>query len=126
MTYPAALLLVSLTGVVSGQISEPSETAPSVESSWFDGRWAFAEESCDLPSNWTLIAGGNFVSEDLTGTWEWTGEKLVLNLVDLALDEETGEAGGRFQMEGPVMVVGADQFTLFVEPDIYILKRCPS
>lgn len=126
MTYPAALLLVSLTGVVSGQISEPSETAPSVDSSWFDGRWAFAEESCDLPSNWTLIGGGNFVSEDLTGTWEWTGEKLVLNLVDLALDEETGEAGGRFQMEGPVMVVGADQFTLFVEPDIYILKRCPS
>ncbi len=126
MTFPAALLLTSLIGALSGQESEPSESAPSVESSWFDGRWAFAEENCKMPSNWTLLGGGNFVSEDLTGTWEWTGQKLVLNLVDLALDEETGEAGGRFQMEGPVIVVGTDQFTLFVEPDIYILKRCPS
>ncbi|SIN87072.1 hypothetical protein SAMN02745824_2110 [Parasphingorhabdus marina DSM 22363] len=115
-----------MAGATSGQVSEAPDAVPSVESSWFEGRWTFADENCDLPSNWTLIGGGNFVSEDLTGTWQWDGEKLVLNLVDLALDEETGEAGGRFQMEGPVMVVGSDQITLFVEPDIYILNRCPS
>lgn len=110
--------------MLPGQTSEPPKAEESVEAAWFEARWAFADEECDMPSNWTLAGGGNFVSEDLTGTWEWTGEKLVLNLLDMALDEETGEEGGRFQMEGPVMVVGADQFTLFVEPDIYILKRC--
>lgn len=124
MTFSVAFLLASATGLLSGQASELQNVEASVEASWFEGRWAFADEECDLPSNWTLNGGGNYVSEDLTGTWEWTGEKLVLNLVDMALDEETGEAGGRFLMEGPVMVVGTDQFTLFVEPDIYILKRC--
>ena len=95
-----------------------------IESSYFEGRWALAGDSCDSSSNWTLISGGIFVSENLTGNWEWGGERLVLNLTDLAIDEETGEAGGRFQMEGPVEVLGANAFRLEIEPDVYEIKRC--
>ena len=71
-----------------------------------------------------MLAGGNFISEDLTGSWEWKDGKLLLRLVDLAIDEETGEEGGRFQMEGPVEVTDADEFTLMIEPDRYQMKRC--
>ena len=77
-----------------------------------------------MPSNWTLLAGGNFISEDLTGTWAWRDGKLDLRLIDLAVDEETGEPGGKFQMEGPVEIKSQDEFTLTIEPDIYELKRC--
>ncbi len=100
--------------------------SPALEtgSEYFEGRWAFEEESCDQPTNWTLIAGGNFVSEDLIGTWEWNDGKLLLRLTDLATDEETGEAGGKFQMEGPVSALSKDRFTLTIEPDAYVMKRC--
>ncbi|HEY9091671.1 hypothetical protein [Parasphingorhabdus sp.] len=96
----------------------------AVDASFFEGRWAFAEESCDQPTNWTFVEGGNFVSEDVTGSWQWTQGRLVLNLIDLAVDEETGEAGGRFQMEGPVEIAGNDHFSFIIEPDRYVLKRC--
>lgn len=101
-----------------------SESKELADASYFEGRWAFAEETCDLPTNWTLLAGGNFVSEDLTGIWQWSDGQLTLNLTDLALDEETGEAGGRFQMEGPVSIAGADEFIFTIEPDSYVMKRC--
>lgn len=96
-----------------------------VESSYFEGRWAFAEETCDQLTNWTMIAGGNFVSEDLMGTWEWAEQTLTLSLTDLAIDEETGETGGRFQMEGPVEIVNSKSFKLTIAPDIYEMKKCP-
>lgn len=102
----------------------PLEAEVAVDPSYFEGRWAFAEETCDLPTNWTLLAGGNFVSEDLTGIWQWGDGQLTLNLTDLALDEETGEAGGRFQMEGPVTITGTDEFIFTIEPDSYVMKRC--
>ncbi|MEP3227291.1 MAG: hypothetical protein ABJO01_15035 [Parasphingorhabdus sp.] len=92
--------------------------------SYFEGRWAFVEDTCNLASNWTLLAGGNFISDDLIGSWQWNGTQLRLNLTDLAVDEETGEKGGRFQMEGPVIDHQPDQFTLVIEPDHYKMKRC--
>lgn len=103
---------------------QSSDSGDVVASSYFEGRWAFAEEACDQATNWTLLAGGNFISEDLTGVWQWDVGQLTLNLTDLAVDEETGEAGGRFQMEGPVSVSGPDQFILQIEPDSYVMKRC--
>ncbi len=103
---------------------EPSGAGDTVDASYFEGRWAFDEETCDKSTNWTLLAGGNFVSEDLTGIWTWDERRLTLNLTDLAIDEETGEAGGRFQIDGPVTISGRDQFTLEIEPDDYIMKRC--
>ncbi len=103
---------------------QPSETNDAIGPSYFEGRWAFAEETCEQPSNWTLLAGGNFISEDLTGTWQWGAGELTLSLTDLAVDEETGEVGGRFQMEGPVSVSGPDQFVFMIEPDRYVMKRC--
>ncbi len=102
----------------------PSDSTEVPDASYFEGRWAFAEESCDQPTNWTLLAGGNFVSEDLTGTWQWGAGQLTLNLTDFAVDEETGEAGGRFQMEGPVSMSEPDQFVFTIEPDRYVMKRC--
>ena len=107
--------------IAATPVSASDET---VETSYFEGRWAFAEETCDRPTNWTFDAGGDFQSQDLTGSWQWTEGRLELNLVDQALDEETGEAGGRFQMEGPVQIAGDDQFSFIIEPDSYILKRC--
>ncbi len=103
---------------------EVPQSAEAIEASYFEGRWAFSEETCDQPTNWTLLAGGNFISEDLTGMWQWASGQLTLNLTDLAEDEETGEAGGRFQMEGPVTISGPDQFILKIEPDNYVMKRC--
>lgn len=102
----------------------PSEPAAVVDASYFEGRWAFVEETCDVPTNWTLLAGGNFISEDLTGIWEWEDGQLTLNLTDLAVDEETEEEGGRFQMEGPVSITSADEFVFTIDPDNYIMKRC--
>lgn len=96
-----------------------------VNSTYFEGRWAFVDESCNKPTNWTMIAGGNFVSEELIGTWTWQEDKLVLSLNDLAVDEETGEAGGRFRMDGPVTIVAQDRFEFSIAPDVYQLKRCP-
>jgi len=115
---------IVLTGLllVANPLDAPSN--PIVDSSYFEGRWAFVEEACDLPTNWTMIGGGNFVSEDLTGNWNWEDGKLVLNLIDLAIDEETGEAGGRFQMDGPVEIVDPDSFKMSIAPDIYHMKRC--
>ncbi|MEH6757673.1 MAG: hypothetical protein V7676_09180 [Parasphingorhabdus sp.] len=113
--FAASLLIANV------RLSAPAE---NVETSYFEGRWAFAEETCQQPTNWTLLAGGNFISEDLTGTWQWDGEQLTLSLIDLAVDEETGEAGGRFQMEGPVSLSMPDQFTFTIEPDSYVMKRC--
>ena len=102
----------------------PAADGDAVEDSFFEGRWAFSEETCDQATNWTLLAGGKFVSEDLSGVWKWEQGRLELNLTDLAVDEETGEAGGRFQMEGPVQIAGKDQFSFIIEPDNYVLKRC--
>lgn len=118
---------------VSLILAGPSIAEPAVlsadpiinDASYFEGRWAFEEEACDIPTNWTMIAGGNFVSEDLVGTWDWSDGRLTLNLTDLAIDEETGESGGRFQMDGPVEIVTANLFKMTVEPDIYNMKRCP-
>jgi len=95
-----------------------------VDASYFEGRWTFEEETCDAPTNWTMIAGGNFVSEDLVGTWNWSDGKLILSLTDMALDEETGETGGRFQMEGLVQIDSPDAFKFAIVPDIYEMKRC--
>ncbi|WP_108809626.1 hypothetical protein [Sphingorhabdus sp. Alg231-15] len=115
---------VAVAATVSIANVEVPRFRETVEASYFEGRWAFSEETCDQPTNWTLLAGGNFISEDLTGIWQWMAGQLKLNLTDLAEDEETGEAGGRFQMEGPVMISGPDQFILNIEPDSYIMKRC--
>ena len=120
-TVMIAVFALSLLGFTQNPAGQDTE----IESSWFEGRWAFAEETCDSPSSWTMIAGGNFVSEDLTGTWEWHDGELTLSLTDLAVDDETGEAGGRFQMNGPIRVSSPDQFTLTIEPDIYVMNRCP-
>lgn len=99
---------------------------PAVEAdpSYFEGRWAFLDEDCTAATNWTLIAGGNFVSEDLVGTWAWEEGELVLSLNDLAVDEETGEAGGRFRMDGPVIIVDQDRFDFTIAPDVYQMQRC--
>jgi len=91
---------------------------------YFEGRWALLEESCKALTNWTMIAGGNFVSEDLAGTWEWVEGELVLRLDDLAVDEESGEPGGRFRMNGPVNIIDKDRFDFAIQPEVYQLKRC--
>lgn len=119
-----AVSLAVFAAVVLIAAVQPSEIEDAVDASYFEGRWAFAEETCDQPSNWTLLAGGNFISEDLTGTWQWGAGQLTLNLTDFAVDEETGETGGRFQMEGPVSMSGPDQFVFTIEPDRYVMKRC--
>ncbi len=94
------------------------------DSSYFEGRWSLVDENCQGPGNWTMIAGGNFVSEDLVGTWAWGEGELVLRLDDLAIDEETGEAGGKFRMDGPVIIVDQNRFDYAIAPDVYQLKRC--
>ncbi|NCN83992.1 MAG: hypothetical protein GW808_14960 [Sphingomonadales bacterium] len=101
-------------------VPQGSEADPA----YFEGRWALLDESCKTPTNWTMIAGGNFVSEDLAGTWEWAEGELVLRLDDLAIDEESGEPGGRFRMNGPVNIIGKDRFDFAIQPDVYQLKRC--
>lgn len=96
-----------------------------VDPSYFEGRWSLLDESCSAPTSWTMTSSGNFVSQDLTGTWAWIEGKLVLRLKDLAIDEETGEAGGLFRMDGPVTIVGQDRFDFTIAPDVYQLRRCP-
>ena len=113
-----AVLAVPIASVAAQDSSE-------IDPGYFEGRWALLDESCGAPTNWTMIGGGNFVSEDLVGTWIWLDGKLVLSLDDQAIDEETGEAGGRFRMDGPVSVVDSNRFDFTIEPDIYQLKRCP-
>ena len=115
-------LLGSLVVAGAAATAQPSS---GHESSYFEGRWAFVDESCDVPTNWTMIAGGNFVSENLTGIWEVDENKLVLSLNDLAVDEETGEQGGRFRMEGAVTIIDRNRFDFAITPDTYRLKRCP-
>ncbi|AMO71944.1 hypothetical protein [Sphingorhabdus sp. M41] len=105
-------------------IALAAEQADGVGAGYFEGRWAFVDESCALPTNRTMIAGGNFVSEDLVGTWTWQEGELVLSLNDLAVDEETGEAGGRFRMDGPVTIIDRERFDFTIAPDVYQLKRC--
>ncbi|WP_417590815.1 hypothetical protein [Parasphingorhabdus sp.] len=112
---PLAFSGASLAAQQSGQI------APE----YFNGRWAFTDETCGAPTNWTLMTGGNFLSENLAGSWNWQDGKLVLRLDDLAIDEETGELGGRFRMDGPVTVIDQTRFDFTVEPEVYQLKRCP-
>lgn len=119
-----AVSLSALAAITPIAVLQPSVTESSVNSSYFEGRWALGE-ACDEPTNWTLLAGGNFVSEDLIGKWQWSSSQLTLNLTDLAVDEETGEAGGRFQMDGPVSISGPDEFVFTIEPDRYTMKRCP-
>ena len=116
--------LMILAGVMQSQSAELPTSDTQINADYFEGRWSFADETCEMPSNWTLLAGGNFISQDLTGTWAWRDGKLDLRLIDLAVDEETGEPGGKFQMEGPVEIKSQDEFTLTIEPDIYELKRC--
>lgn len=122
VVFAAAILIAAVPKPVMGDTADYK--TGDVEADFFEGRWAFAEETCDLPTNWTLQADGNFVSEDLTGVWQWADGRLTLNLVDLAVDMETGEAGGRFRMDGPAQISGADQFIFVIEPDRYVLKRC--
>ncbi|QJB68587.1 hypothetical protein [Parasphingorhabdus halotolerans] len=117
-------LVLILAGVMQNQSAELPAPVAQINADYFEGRWSFAEETCEMPSNWTLLAGGNFISEDLTGTWAWGDGKLDLRLNDLALDEETGEPGGKFQMEGPVEIKSPDQFRMIVEPDVYEMLRC--
>lgn len=128
LAFSAEVLGLQTVDQESGPIIEQAVAMPSVEASYFGGRWAFAEEGCEQPSNWTLIEsgvdGGNFVSEDLIGTWRWDEGRLTLNLTDLAVDEETGEKGGRFQMDGPVTVMNQNEFTFAIDPDVYIMRRC--
>jgi len=100
---------------------QASETDPS----YFEGRWTFLDENCKATTNWTMMSGGNFVSEDLIGNWTWEEGELVLRLDDLAIDEDTGEAGGRFRMDGPVTIVDQDRFDFTIAPDLYQLQRCP-
>ncbi len=119
-----AVGLSALAAITPIAVLQPSATEGSVDPSYFEGRWALGE-ACDEPTNWTLLAGGNFVSEDLIGKWQWSAGQLTLNLTDLAVDEETGEAGGRFQMDGPVSISGPDEFVFTIEPDRYTMKRCP-
>lgn len=91
---------------------------------YFEGRWAFIDEACEALSSWTMIPGGTFVSEDLMGSWSLQDGQLLLNLDDLAIDEETGEAGGRFRMNGPVSIIDQNRFDFTIAPDVYQLKRC--
>ncbi len=116
------ILLVSLAFPAMALAAQPSGEIDPV---YFEGRWSLLDESCVAPTNWTMIAGGNFVSEDLVGTWAWEADRLVLNLNDLAVDEETGEAGERFRMDGPVTIIDRDRFDFTIAPDTYQLKRCP-
>lgn len=109
---------------VSGT-STTAQQAAEMDSSFFEGRWVFLDEDCKAPTSWTMIAGGNFVSENLVGTWVWQEGGLVLSLNDLAIDEETGETGGRFRMDGPVTIVGQDRFDFTIAPDVYQMQRCP-
>ncbi|WP_417610128.1 hypothetical protein [Parasphingorhabdus sp.] len=115
------LLLASLAAPQTAAAGPPM---PDADPSYFEGRWATLEESCAARTNWTMIGGGTFVSEDLQGTWAWESGKLILRLDDLAIDEETGEAGGRFRMDGPVEIVNQDRFDFTIAPDVYRLKRC--
>ncbi len=117
MSFVHLLMLAALAAAQQGDGASP-------ESGFFEGQWAFEDEACGLPTNWVMMSGGMFVSEDLTGSWEWRDEKLLLRLTDLAEDEETGEQGGKFQMEGPVELLGQDGFTFIIEPDRYEMKRC--
>lgn len=102
-----------------------AQPSPVIDPSYFEGRWAMLGEECTAPTSWTMIPGGNFVSENLTGTWEWGEDELLLRLNDLTIDEETGEAGGRFRLNGPVRILSRDRFDLSIEPDVYQLQRCP-
>ena len=116
------LVLLSLAMSGTSVAAQPSVvTGPG----YFEGRWAFLDEDCKASTNWTMISGGNFLSEDLVGTWTWQGGELVLSLNDLAVDEETGEAGGRFRMDGPVNIVDQDRFDFTIAPDVYRMQRCP-
>ena len=99
--------------------------ASELDPSYFEGRWSLLDEGCKAPTNWTMIAGGSFVSENLTGTWEWGDGELVLRLDDLAIDEESGEPGGRFRMDGPVSIVDQNRFDFTIAPNVYQLQRCP-
>lgn len=125
MIVPAQISVI-LAGL---SIADPAlETArqEDIDASYFEGRWSFEDETCDSPNNWTMIAGGSFVSADVTGIWKWDEGRLTLNLVDLAIDEETGEIGGKFQMDGPVQIVDENTFTMAIMPDVYMMKRCPN
>jgi hypothetical protein len=118
-------------GIFCASLALPGQVAAApapaaVGPVYFEGRWSFLDEHCDMPTNWTMIAGGNFISEDLAGSWKWQEGELVLSLEDLAIDEETGEPGGRFRMDGPVRIVGQDRFDFTIAPDVYQLQRCPA
>ncbi|MFK7843201.1 MAG: hypothetical protein AB8B54_13135 [Sphingorhabdus sp.] len=117
------LLLLTLMALPEPAMATAEEM--EVESVYFEGRWAFIDEECAAPSSWTMISGGTFVSEDLMGSWRWQDGQLLLNLDDLAIDEETGEAGGKFRMDGPVTLVDQGRFDFTIAPDVYQLKRCP-
>jgi len=97
---------------------------PEADPAYFEGRWSLLDEDCKAPTNWTMFAGGNFVSQNLTGTWAWGEGELVLRLDDLEIDEESGEAGGRFRMDGPVTIIDQNRFDFTIAPDVYQLQRC--
>ncbi|WP_373490563.1 hypothetical protein [Parasphingorhabdus sp.] len=114
----------SLALLASPGIAFAAPPAAAIDPAYFEGRWSLLEESCTAATNWTMIAGGNFVSEDLSGSWEWSEGELLLRLEDLAIDEESGEAGGRFRMNGPVAIIDQDRFDFTIAPEIYQLRRC--
>ncbi|VWX57679.1 conserved exported hypothetical protein [Sphingorhabdus sp. 109] len=114
--FPGALMFAAAPAI--------AQPAGQPKPSYFEGRWAFLDEDCAASTSWTMIAGGNFVSQDLVGTWAWQDGKLVLSLNDLAVDEETGEAGGRFRMDGPVAIIDRSRFDFTIAPDVYQMRRC--
>jgi len=120
MSWASLLVATGLSGATVAA-AQPVDPGPA----YFQGRWAMLGEDCRAPTSWTMIPGGNFLSENLTGTWQWSEGKLLLRLDDLAIDEETGEAGGRFRLDGPVEIIGPDRFDFAIEPDLYQLQRCP-
>ena len=120
MSWASLLVATGLSGATVAA-AQPVDPGPA----YFQGRWAMLGEDCRAPTSWTMIAGGNFLSENLTGTWQWSEGKLLLRLDDLAIDEETGEAGGRFRLDGPVEIKGPDRFDFAIQPDLYQLQRCP-
>ncbi|MDZ7588028.1 MAG: hypothetical protein U5J78_02275 [Parasphingorhabdus sp.] len=93
-----------------------AETPPGMPE--LAGQWAFGGDGCKDASNWQFLPDGVFSSPDWTGKWEWRGDRLVLSLVEREADPETGEAGDRFVLDGPVTHDGPDTVTSYAFPQL--------
>lgn len=117
--------LISSLPVLFAALALSNVGAPdAINASFFEGQWALHGQQCGNAENWTLRADSSFHSADISGNWQWTGEKLVLKLVDMAVNEESGESGEKFEIEGPINVISTDNVEMVVAPEIYKLKRC--